>query len=347
MQYSVSFQTGVVEYLFDSSLSELAQIASPNSSIVITDENVYDIYKNDLKDFKVLVMPAGEEYKTWDTASNLIRQLIAHEAHRKTFLIGIGGGVVTDITGFIASVYMRGIRFGFVPSTLLGMVDAAVGGKNGINLELHKNMLGTVTQPDFILYDVNLLRSLSDLQWSNGFGEVVKYGAICDTRILSTLQKGDIRYFRKRPDMTGELIAGCVHVKNKLVNADEKEKGIRKILNFGHTAGHAFEVLYKMPHGHSIALGMLAACCISEQQNQLDPDVSRVLMEIMKQYELPTTLEFDPEQVMNVLQMDKKRDTNHIEYVLLDRLGKASVKPLSFDAIRAGLETFLERQKSV
>lgn len=344
MQYTVSFPTGAVDYRFGSSLADLPLMAPPQHSIVITDSNFHEAYGEDLKDYQVLVMPAGEEHKTWETARTLIQQMIALEAHRKTTLIGIGGGVVTDITGFIASIYMRGIDFGFVPTTLLSMVDAAVGGKNGINLGLHKNMLGTFTQPRFILYDVALLRTMTDTQWSNGFGEIIKYGCICDIRIINTLRQGDIRYFRKRPDNINELISGCVHVKNKIVSADEKESGIRKILNFGHTAGHAFEVLYQLPHGHSIALGMLAACKISEQISGLDNRAAGELRQIMEQYQLPTSLSFDIDQVMNVLHMDKKRDTDTVEFVLLERLGKARVQSLPFSVIREGLAAFQQLQ---
>ncbi len=344
MQYTVTFPTGTVDYRFDSNLRELPLIAPPQRSIIITDNNILEACKEELKDYRVLVMPAGEKHKTWETAQMLIHQMIALEAHRKTTLIGIGGGVVTDVTGFIASVYMRGIDFGFVPTTLLSMVDAAIGGKNGINLGLHKNMLGTFTQPRFILYDVDLLRTMDELQWSNGFGEIIKYGCICDVRIINTLQQGDLRYFRKRPDRISELIAGCVHVKNKIVNADEKENGIRKILNFGHTAGHAFETLYQLPHGHSIALGMLVACRISEQICGLDTHVAGELRQVMERYQLPVSLSFDLDQVMDVLHMDKKRDTDTVEFVLLERLGKTCVRPLPFSVVREGLAAFQQQQ---
>jgi len=340
MQYAVTFPTGTVDYRPGGSLEELAHLAPPDRSIIITDSHVREIHGHLLAGYRVLEVPAGEANKSWETIQTLALQLIGMEAHRKTTLVGIGGGVVTDITGFLASIYMRGVPFGFVPTTLLAMVDASVGGKNGVNLGLHKNMLGTFAQPKFILYDTALLRTLDDGQWSNGFGEIIKYGCICDVRIINTLKQGDIRYFRKRPDRLNELIAGCVHVKNKIVAADEKESGIRKILNFGHTAGHAFESIYRLPHGHSVALGMQAACLLSQQLCGLDSQVVRDLQEVMRRYELPVSLSFDLQQVMDVLHMDKKRDTDTVDFILLERLGKACVKPLPFSVIAQGLEAF-------
>jgi 3-dehydroquinate synthase len=341
MQYAVTFPTGTVEYRLEGSLRQLPELAPPSRSILITDTHIRDTYGHLLEQYRILTIPPGEAHKTWDTIKTLAEQLIQMEAHRKTMLVGIGGGVITDITGFLASIYMRGVPFGFVPTTLLAMVDAAIGGKNGVNLGLHKNMLGTFTQPQFILYDTSLLRSLDDVQWSNGFGEIIKYGCICDIRIINTLKEGDIVYFQRRPDRLADLIAGCVHVKNKIVAADEKESGIRKILNFGHTAGHAFETLYDIPHGHSVALGMQFACALSQQVCGLDERVLPDLRNLMQRYLLPTSLRFDISQVMHILQMDKKRDKDTVDFVLLERLGKACIRPLPFSTVAQGLEQFL------
>jgi len=342
MEYSFCFPTGTVKYLFNSSLRELGQIAPPDRSILVMDADVHEAYAGLLADYRVLTVPPGEEHKTWETIKTLAQQLVELEAHRKTVLVGIGGGVITDITGFLASSYMRGMKFGFVPTTLLGMVDASVGGKNGVNLGLHKNMLGTFAQPSFILYDTSLLQSLEDTQWSNGFGEIIKYGCICDVRILNLLKTADIRYFRKRPAQLSQLIADCVHIKNKIVGADEKESGIRKILNFGHTAGHAFETLYHLPHGHGVALGMLVAGQLSQGLTGMPAAEYEDLRAVMIRYGLPVSCDFDTGKVMEVLHMDKKRDTGTVDYVLLQRLGKACIKPLPFDTVRQGLEKFRE-----
>ncbi|XZF16491.1 3-dehydroquinate synthase [Chitinophagaceae bacterium MMS25-I14] len=342
MQYSVTFPSGTVEYLFHSNWQQLLQQAPPDRTIIITDEHIKSLYPERFKAYRTLTVSPGEQHKSIDTISSLAHELIKLQAHRKTLLVGVGGGMVTDITGFLASVYMRGMPFGFVPTTLLGMVDAAVGGKNGVNMELHKNMLGTIRQPGFILYDTSFLSTLADEEWSNGFAEIIKYGCISDVRILTTLKDGDIKHFQKRPEKLYDLIIGCVDVKNKIVHADENENGMRKLLNFGHTAGHAFETLHQLPHGHSVALGMNVACILSESQFGMTPTESTQLQTIIQQYQLPVKLKFDIPRVMEILTMDKKRNTADIDYVLLHKLGKAGVKPLAFDTIKQALEKFAD-----
>lgn len=341
MQYALSFPTGTVQYQLDSSLSRLRELAPPQDSIIITDEDVWHLHGHKLSDYRVAVMPAGEVHKSWQTIEDLTRQLIRHEAHRKTTLVGLGGGLVTDVTGFLASIYMRGVPFGFVPSTLLGMVDAAIGGKNGINLDVHKNMLGRIHQPQFILYDLTLLDTLKDEEWSNGFAEIIKYGCIADVRILNTLKSHDISFYKKYPDELSTLIAGCVDVKNKIVHADEDEAGVRKLLNFGHTAGHAFETLYHLKHGHAVALGMLVACRVSEQVCGLPASARSELAMILEKYQLPVHLQFDPARVMEVLRMDKKRNHENIDYVVIEKPGKALTRTLPFGLIEESLQSFL------
>ena len=339
--YTLKFPSGATEYIFETGLEQLWQKAPAENSIIITDAHVAALYGHLFSNYRVLTIPAGEQAKTWQTVELLVKKLIDLEADRQSVLVGIGGGVVTDITGFVAGIYMRGIRFGFVPTTVLGMVDAAIGGKNGVNVDMHKNMIGTIRQPAFIFYYTEFLLSLPDEQWSNGFAEVIKYGHIADTRILSTLQHGDIAYFQKHPQQLGELIAGCVDIKNKIVHADEQENGLRKMLNFGHTAGHAFETLYQMPHGYAVGLGMLVATRLSERHTGLPAAATQQLQQLLAQYHLPVTLSYDAPQVMNILKMDKKRTGRQIDFILLDKPGVATIHKLPVTAVE---EVLLDRQ---
>ena len=335
--FNYSFPSGNTEYFFEADLSVLYEKAPRASTIIITDENVAAIHGPSFADYKTLTVPAGEISKTWQTIEHLAEELIKMGAHRDTLLIGLGGGLVTDITGFLASVYVRGLPFAFVPTTLLGMVDAAIGGKNGVNIGLHKNMMGLVCQPKFLLYSTDFLLTLPDEEWSNGFAEIIKYGYISDTRILTILQENNILFFQKHHRQLSELIEGCVHIKNKIVVADEHERGLRKLLNFGHTAGHAFETLYRLPHGHAVALGMLVAMRLSAQHKNSGDQLMTQLAGILQQYKLPTELDYNIDDVMNVLQMDKKKTEKGIDYILIDKPGVASIKSLSIDEIRAGL----------
>ncbi len=339
MQYSVSFPGGEVTYAFDGSFARLREFAGTDA-VIITDSNVAALYGANLTGFKTVVIPAGEEQKSWQMVERIAAQLLEHEAHRKTTLVGLGGGVITDITGFIASVYMRGVRFGFIPTTLLGMVDASVGGKNGVNLGRQKNFLGAIRQPHFILYDTGLLKTLPTQEWSNGFAEVIKYACLFDAEMFEELAQQNIAFFTEHPDALSAIIQKCTTLKNKVVLEDEQETGVRKLLNLGHTAGHAFETLYRLPHGFAVGLGLLVACIISEETNGLDKDVKTKIAAILSRYGLPTDLLFDVPGVMQVLKMDKKRNGAEMDYIVLNAIGNPEIKKVSFETIHNALTRF-------
>jgi 3-dehydroquinate synthase len=266
--------------------------------------------------------------------------LLELEATRKTLLVGVGGGVITDIVGFLASVYMRGVPFGFVPTTLLSMVDAAVGGKNGVNVGMNKNILGTITQPKFILYDTRFLDTLPDDEWSNGFAEIIKYGCIFDADLYAELSKNSISYYREDNAALEALIERCVGLKNKAVIADERENGERKLMNFGHTAAHAIENLYEMPHGKAVAIGMIIASMISAHVTGIDKGVTEDLKKLLSKYHLPVRINIDTKKVMEILRMDKKRRGDMIDFILLERIGKGVIHPLHFDVIEQAISSY-------
>lgn len=327
------------EFHFEANERDLLRLAPPASAIVITDENVARLYGEQLKDYRLLTFPAGEEHKTPLTIEKLTQQLLEAGAHRGTMLLGVGGGVVTDVVGFLASTFMRGLPFAFVPTTLLAQVDASLGGKNGVNVGLHKNMLGTIRQPKFVLFNTAYLSTLPEEHWRGGFAEIIKYGHISDARILTTLQNESIDFFQKHLDKLSELIEGCADVKNKIVHADEHENGLRRMLNFGHTAGHAFETLYNLPHGYAVALGMRVAVKLSEQHTGLMEDTGSLLLQLLEKFGLPTILAHDEDAVMDLLLTDKKRKDEGIEYVLLEKPGVAVTKVLQPAEIKAALST--------
>jgi 3-dehydroquinate synthase len=336
--HAITFPSGdATTFHMQASMDDLLQLAPPASTIVITDENIAKLHGNKLADYRVLSFPAGETHKTLATIEQLTGSLLEAGADRRTTLLGIGGGVVTDVTGFLAAAFMRGIPVAFMPTTLLAQVDAALGGKNGVNVGLHKNMLGTVKQPTFIAFDTSWLETLPVEQWRAGFAEIIKYGHIADTRILTTLRNTDVAFFQKHPNKLSELIEGCVDVKNKIVHADEHEHGLRRMLNFGHTAGHAFETLYNLPHGYAVALGMRVAIRLSEQHKGLNEETGTELLKLLQRFDLPTTIAFNEDAVMKLLLTDKKRGNGGIEYVLLEKPGVAVTQVLPPDEIRDAL----------
>ncbi|MFI5195972.1 MAG: 3-dehydroquinate synthase [Chitinophagales bacterium] len=342
MKQAITFPSGTVDYLFRISFEELWNTYDQlHGAVIITNEHIAKLYAHLFKGHKTIVLSAMESSKDLHTIGGMARQLLEMEATRKTMLIGVGGGVITDITGFLASVYMRGVPFGFVPTTLLGMVDAAVGGKNGVNVGMNKNILGTITQPKFILYDTRFLDTLPDDEWSNGFAEIIKCACVFDADLYNELSKNSISYYKdKNDEVLDALIARCVNLKNKTVIEDEKETGARKLLNFGHTTAHAIENLYEISHGMAVGIGILIASMISTQVTGLDKGVTEELKKLLTKYHLPVRINIDTKKVMEILRMDKKRTGDTIDYILLEKIGKGVVCPLPFAVIEQTLVSY-------
>jgi 3-dehydroquinate synthase len=325
------FSSKKVSYYFDADFSYLEKILDKDHAIIVTDENVFSRQQKKFGGWKTIVIRPGEKFKTQSTIDEIIQQLIQLEADRKSFLIGVGGGVVTDITGYVASVYMRGIPFGFVPTSVLAMVDASIGGKNGIDVGLYKNLVGVIRQPEFLLYDISFLQSLPDDEWVNGFAEVIKHASIRDANMFKELEKNSLAFYRKNKSALSKLITRNVMIKSVIVQKDEWEKGDRRLLNFGHTIGHAIENAYALSHGRAISIGMVAASMISEQLTDFK-DTAKV-EKLLDKYGLPTRLTIDKKKIFEILKMDKKRTRDHIHYVLLNKIGNSVVKPVKIDEL--------------
>lgn len=323
---SFSFSTASVDYFFDADFSYLEKLASKESTVVITDDHVFAKHKKKFKGWNTIVLKPGEEYKVQQTVDVIIDQLIEMGADRKTTLVGVGGGVVTDITGYVAGIYMRGIRFGLVPTSLLAMVDASIGGKNGIDVGVYKNMVGLIRQPSFLLYDISFLQSLPRNEWQNGFAEIIKHACIKDAAMFRHLQQHTLADFRKDKKLLAALIQKNALLKTKVVVADEFEQGERKLLNYGHTLGHAIENMYELSHGQAISIGMTYAALISQQLKHFSG--AEEVIALLHKYGLPTYAEFDGKQAFKVLMKDKKKDNVSINYILLQKIGKGVIQPL-------------------
>ena len=339
MQEVITFPSGQVKYLFESSIDALWQQYKPEQVILITDAHVAALYPQMFTSKRTIVLPAGEHSKSLATVEDITKQLLAMQATRSAILIGIGGGVISDITGFVASVYMRGIKFGFIPTTLLSMVDAAIGGKNGVNVGFNKNVTGTINQPDLILFDTAFLKTLPDTEWSNGFAEIIKYACLFDAELFRELSEHNIAYYQQNEAALQKVTARCVALKNKTVIEDEHEKGLRKLLNFGHTAAHAIENLYDLPHGQAVAIGMVIAATLSEHVTDLPPAATTQLKNILQQYKLPISYPIELGKAMDILKMDKKRTDESIDFILLHKIGEATIRPLPFDIIQKAIAT--------
>lgn len=324
-----SFGSSSTDYYFAGGISHLKEIVNQKNAVIITDENVFAAHQKRFKNWNTIVLKAGEQYKVQQTVDTVIEQLIEIGVDRKWTLIGVGGGVITDLTGYIASVFLRGIRFGFVPTTLLALVDASIGGKNGIDVGVYKNMVGTIRQPSFILHDLIFLNTLPEKEWRNGFAEIIKHACIKDASMFNELEKNDLDFYRKKKSEACALIQRNALIKTKVVRRDEMESGERRLLNFGHTLGHAIENQYELMHGEAVAIGMGFASRLSERLLNFK---NRERVEAaLTQYGLPSGATYDKDKVFAVLKGDKKKEKDFIHFILLERIGKGTIQPLLLD----------------
>ncbi len=330
------FSASSTDFYFAYGISHLKEITDPKSTVLITDENVYDAHVKRFKGWTTIVLKPGEEYKVQETVDAVIEQLIEVEADRKTTLVGIGGGVVTDITGYVAAIYMRGLRFGFLPTSLLALVDASIGGKNGIDVGVYKNMVGVIRQPSFILHDMVFLNSLPQKEWENGFAEIIKHACIKDASMFCALEEASFKTYQKKKVAICQLVQRNAALKAKVVQQDEFEKGERRLLNFGHTLGHALENQYDLLHGQAVAIGMTYAAQISRQLMGFQ-QTDRVVA-LLEKYGLPTYASFDKKKVFEVLKMDKKRERKDMNFVLLEKIGKGVVRSIPLTALENIIE---------
>ncbi|WP_143307944.1 3-dehydroquinate synthase [Chitinophaga vietnamensis] len=322
------FQTQDTTYFLGASLQQLGDHVDRNRAVLVVDENVERYHGHDLQGWKKIVVPAGEEEKHMATIERIIDGLVAHEADRKTTLVGIGGGMMTDVAGFAASIYMRGIPFGFVPSTLLAQVDASIGGKNGVSHGKHKNLLGVIRQPEFILFDYALPLTMPDEEWHNGFAEIIKYACIMDAALFDYLEANRSKALARDVNVLEYLVEKSVAAKTKVVLEDEFETGPRRWLNFGHTLGHAVEKLEHIAHGKAVAIGMVAAARFSEKLMNLPNAQTLRLIKLINDYQLPVAFTSDKAAVFDIFKLDKKREKDVIHFVLLEEIGKATTMPV-------------------
>jgi shikimate kinase / 3-dehydroquinate synthase len=330
-----TFAAKTVTCYFDADFTAIEDLVKGSNIVFITDENVFEHHAGKMAGFPVIKFPAGEEHKNQATVDRIIRELIDLGAHKNTFLIGVGGGVITDITGYVAAVYMRGLKFGLVPTSILAMVDAAIGGKNGIDVGVYKNMVGTIVQPEFIFYDYSFLQTLPVKEWVNGFAEVIKHACIKDALLFAVLEKYSLHEYQTDKTLIADLIEKNVEIKTGIVTRDEFETGERKLLNFGHTVGHAIENLHGIPHGHAVSIGIVAACNLSEQVNGFNFNEATRIVKLLAKYHLPVDVETDHQKVFGVLKMDKKRKDDGINFILLKSIGHAEIKFISLTELEA------------
>lgn len=274
-------------------------------------------------------LPDGEAYKHWETLNLIFDGLLSAHADRKTMLIALGGGVVGDMTGFAAATFMRGVPFIQVPTTLLAQVDSSVGGKTGINHPLGKNMIGAFHQPEAVLADIAVLDTLDERQLAAGLAEVIKTAAVADEAFFAWLEGHIDALNRREPEALAEAVLRSCEIKARVVAADEREAGLRAILNFGHTFGHAIEAGIGYGgwlHGEAVGCGMVMAADLSSRLGFIGEGTRHRIESLVKAARLPVRApRFGPERYIELMSVDKKAEGGEIKFVLLKRLGEAIV----------------------
>lgn len=303
-------------------------------TILLIDENVYLTRKKEFDLYEKIIIPSGEEQKSMQVVEKIIGELLRKGADRESFLVGVGGGVVCDITGFVASIFMRGIRFGFVPTTLLAQVDASIGGKNGVNTGMYKNMIGTFTQPEFILIDSSFLKTLPKQELVSGMAEVVKHACIRDEEYFHYIEKNTEAILALDAEILHQIILHSVRIKSEIVEQDEKEGGLRKLLNFGHTFGHAIEKQHNLPHGYAISLGMCVVNALAVDWGVLDQSSDFKIRTVLKKIGLPVeTTTLNLRSLCSIIYNDKKRSGDQIDLILIEGIGRSLIKSKSFESL--------------
>ncbi len=292
-------------------------------ALIITDENIsgfnFSAFPN------VFVLPSGEEHKNWETVNKILNHAFQKEFDRSCIFVAVGGGVIGDTAGFAASVFMRGIPFISVPTSLLAMVDASVGGKTGINCPYGKNLIGSFHQPEKIFCCREFLNDLPASEILNGIAEMVKHGILGSSKHFQDLEK----IARKNPDIDDvfALVPDSINIKKEVVEADEKEEGVRMYVNLGHTFGHAIELLsdFKMPHGVAVAIGTVMAADYAKKKGICSLTTTKEIRNIFEKFEFDLYCEYSKEEIFEAMKHDKKRKEGKVRLVLPRKIGKVEI----------------------
>lgn len=327
---------GISRIIIGPVAEHLPALTADRRVIVITDPNLRDAYPDFVNRYEHIVIGLGEEHKTMDTLAQIYARLIELGADRTTLLLGFGGGIVTDVTGFAASTYMRGLDFGFVATTLLSQVDASVGGKNGVNFEGYKNMVGVFNQPGFVICDTSLLATLPEREVRSGLAEVVKSALIANPDLVAMLEGRSYADIAGNKPLIDTLVYETIRIKADIVGKDEKEHGERKKLNLGHTVAHAIEKSSRRYlHGEAVAIGLTYAARISKELGKLTEAEEARITAILNGLGLPVRTDIPKETLFNALKIDKKKESDSIHFIVMNGIGACEIVKLPFDRLKS------------
>lgn len=301
--------------------------------VVVSDATIDRLYHRILAPYDTILIGTGESMKTLVSVEAIYRRFIELGVDRSTFVLAIGGGIVTDVAGFAASTYMRGLKFGFVSTTLLGQVDASVGGKNGVNVDGYKNMVGTFNQPQFVICDPAMLSTLPEREFRAGLAEVVKAAIIADAELFGRIENTTFEALRTNTDLLSDALSDAVRVKADIVEYDERETGDRRKLNLGHTLAHAIEKCSsRMNHGEAVAVGTALIADAAVKLGVLSPADRDRIVGVLDRLGFDLNPPVEMSRLLKEVAKDKKKANDHLHIVLPAGIGDCEVRSMSVAA---------------
>lgn len=332
--YEITIGTGLLPHCGE----KIVSLIKGRQAAIITDSNVGPRYATTVQQsleqsgFQVIqyTIPAGEASKSWQNAEKILTMLLEHQFHRDSCVIALGGGVVGDLAGFVASIYQRGVDFVQIPTSLLAQVDSSVGGKVAVNHALGKNMIGSFYQPKTVWIDLDVLATLEQRHWQNGLAEVVKYGVIYDAAFFHFLQQYAEAILMRNLEVSAEMIANCCRLKAEVVALDETESGVRAKLNYGHTIGHGLELAGHYQgylHGEAVSVGMVLAARYAAQQGMCDANIEQEISALLQQFCLPVIVDktLSRKEILESILLDKKVQDGQLVFILPEQIGSVKL----------------------
>ena len=315
---------------------ELERLLPPRRIVVVSDANLDRYYPSLIGRYDHILIGQGETNKTLLTLDAIYRRLIELKVDRSTFILAIGGGIVTDVAGFAASTFMRGLEFGFVSTSLLGQVDASVGGKNGVNVDGYKNMVGTFTQPRFVICDVDMLRTLPQREFRTGLAEVIKSAIIADSELFERLDGADFTTLKEDKSLLQQIVYRAISVKASIVERDERETGDRRLLNLGHTLAHAIEKSSsKMNHGEAVAVGLKLITEAAVRCGKLSAGDGERIVGLLQRAGFALEPPVEMRTLLKAVSKDKKSEGDDIYIVWPTAIGSCQVEKMPLEEFRA------------
>ena len=348
--YEIHIEAGVLQ---TQSLIDFCKTQA-NRIVIITDDNVYPLYaealeaelKNNQCHANIIQVPHGEQHKTRKTKQYIEDQMLELQCGRDTCVIAIGGGVITDLAGFVAATYCRGIPAIYIPTTLLAMVDASIGGKTGVNTSFGKNMIGTFTQPKAVFIDTNTLKTLPEKEIKNGIVEMIKHGIIANEDHFRNLYQNAEKILKLEDECLLDLINQSCKTKCAVIEKDEKESGLRETLNFGHTIGHALETItnHQLSHGEAVAIGIIAEAKLLQKQGIITKEDIETIQALFDRFNISTVYPdgISTQGIVDSLCLDKKSRMKSPRFVSLEKMGQAKSCLIKYDDafLKSSIEAF-------